>query len=62
MVIQLIWGIGCVPEVCTWESCEWKIFFFFFSCTKYLPSLAPNLFLMYVTTVGYYIFNNIFHL
>lgn len=30
MVIQLIWGIGCVPEVCTWESCEWKIFFFFF--------------------------------
>lgn len=37
-------------------------FFFFSSCTKYLPSLAPNLFLMYVTTVGYYIFNNIFHL
>lgn len=30
MVIQLIWGIGCVPEVCTWESREWKIFFFFF--------------------------------
>lgn len=29
MVIQLIWGIGCVPEVCTWESREWKIFFFF---------------------------------